>query len=81
MSDSDSDYFDIGENDGTMVDDDIDDVEPAPGRLGKGRGKDIEWVEVARYTGKSTYENSAFFLDIKKNFTMRRGRETDFTCK
>jgi hypothetical protein len=42
---------------------------------------------VARYTDKSTYENSAFFLDIKKNFTMRRGGENDFsdnehfTCK
>ena len=87
MSDSDSDYFDIGENDGTVVDDDIDDIEPAPDRSGKGRGKDIEWLEVARYTDKSTYENSAFFLDIKKNFTMRRSRETDFsdnehfTCK
>ena len=49
MSDSDSDYFDIGENDGTVVDDGIYDVEPAPDRSGKGRGKDIEWLEVEVY--------------------------------
>jgi hypothetical protein len=61
MSDSDIDYFYIGESDGTVVDEDIDDVVPAPKR-----------------SDKLTYENSAFFLDIKKKFTMRRGRETDF---
>ena len=49
MSDSESDYFDVGEKDKTMVDDD-DDVEPAHDRTGKGRGKDIEWLGVARYT-------------------------------
>ena len=87
MSDSDSDYFDIGESDDVRDDDDIERVEPAADRSGKGRGKDIEWLEVARYTGKVTYENSAFYLDIKKNFTMRKSRETDFsdnehfTCK
>ena len=32
-----------------LVDDD-DDVEPAHDRTGKGRGKDIEWLGVARYT-------------------------------
>jgi hypothetical protein len=79
MSDSDSDYVDIGEDDGTLVDDVNDDVEPALESSGKGRGKDIDWLEVARYMDKSAYENSAFYLDIRKNFTLRRCRETDFS--
>ena len=89
MSDSDSDYVDIAENDTVIVDDTNDNVETGPARVGqsKGRGKDIEWLEVARYIEKATYENSAFYLDIVKNFTMRKSRETElsdsehFTCK
>ena len=87
MSDSDSDYVDIGEADETLGDGATDEVETAIASSGTGRGKDIEWLEVARYMDKTAYETYAFYLNIKKNFTMRRSRETDFsdnehfTCK
>lgn len=86
MSDIDEDYVDVGEN--VLSDDINDNLETAAERTnGKKRGKDIEWLEVERFNDKSCYENSAFFLDIKTNFTMRRSRESEFsdsehfTCK
>ena len=48
MSDSDSDYVDIGEADETLGDGATDEVETAIASSGTGRGKDIEWLEVAR---------------------------------
>ena len=75
MSDSDDDYIDIGE-----VDDIVDDVEgnesEVPEKNGIGRGKDIEWVEIARFKDKAAFETSHYFLDIKKYFTLRQGRES-----
>jgi hypothetical protein len=86
MSDSDDDYIDIGE-----VDDIVDDVEgnesEVPEKNGIGRGKDIEWVEIARFKDKAAFETSHYFLDIKKYFTLRQGRESwysdseHYTCK
>ena len=60
MSDSDSDYVDIAENDTVIVDDTNDNVETARSGQSKGRGKYIEWLEVARYIEKATYENLPF---------------------
>ena len=86
MSDSDDDYIDIGE-----VDDIVDGVEgnesEVPEKNGIGRGKDIEWVEIARFKDKAAFETSHYFLDIKKYFTLRQGRESwysdseHYTCK
>lgn len=86
MSDSDDDYIDIGEED-----DIVDDVEgnesEVPEKNGIGRGKDIEWVEIARFKDKAAFETSHYFLDIKKYFTLRQGRESwysdseHYTCK
>jgi hypothetical protein len=86
MSDSDDDYIDIGEED-----DSVDDVEgnesEVPEKNGIGRGKDIEWVEIARFKDKAAFETSHYFLDIKKYFTLRQGRESwysdseHYTCK
>lgn len=85
MSDNDSDYVDVGEN--VLLDDRNENVEIVPRTGGKGRGRDIDWFEVEKYNDKAGFENSAFFLDIKKNFTLRRNKETEYsdsehyTCK
>ena len=76
MSDSDDDYIDIGE----VEDDTGDDIEEresgAQSKTGNGRGKDIEWVEMARFKDKAAFETSHYFLDIRKYFTLRQGRES-----
>ena len=87
MSDSDDDYIDIGE----VEDDTGDDIEEresgAQSKTGNGRGKDIEWVEMARFKDKAAFETSHYFLDIRKYFTLRQGRESwysdseHYTCK
>ena len=77
MSDNDSDYVDVGEN--VLLDDRNENVEIVPRTGGKGRGRDIEWFEVEKYNDKAGFENSAFFLDIKKNFTLRRNKETEYS--
>ena len=85
MGDSDEDYIDIGEE--VDIEDDTEESVGLPEKNGKSRGKDIEWIEIARYEDKAAYENSTYFLDIKKYFTMRKGRENcysdneHFTCK
>ena len=88
MSDIDSDdYVDVGEN--VLADDCNDNVDAVVTEKsgGKGRGRDIEWIEVERFSEKTMYENSPFYLDIKTNFTLRRARECEFsdtenfTCK
>ena len=82
MGDSDEDYIDIGED--HEIEDDTEGSLGLPEKNGKSSGKDIEWIEIARYDDKAAYEN---FLDIKKYFTMRKGRENcfsdneHFTCK
>ena len=86
MSSSDDDYVDIGEVT-SHVDDECSDEVVTSEKSGNGRGKDIEWVEIARFNDKAEYENSHYFLDIKKYFTMRKGRENwysdneHYTCK
>ena len=68
-------------------DEDNDEEQVISEKSGKGRGKDIEWIEIARFKDKAEYENSHYFLDIKKYFTMRKGRENwysdneHYTCK
>jgi len=87
MSDSDSDYIDIHENDKDSESSDSEKDTALPEKSSKGRGKDIQWIEIARYASKSSYEDSGYFHDIKKYFTMRKGRESEFsdtehfTCK
>ena len=39
------------------------------------QGKGIEKEEVSKFKDKAEYENSSYFLDIKKNLTVRKGRE------
>ena len=56
MRDYDSYYVDIGEEDETLGDGDTDEVETATESSGTGRGKDNEWLEVAPYMDKTTYE-------------------------
>ena len=87
MSDSDDDYIDIGEVDEDIVDDAEENDGATKDRTGKGRGKDIEWIEMARFKDKAAFETSHYFLDIKKYFTLRQGRESwysdneYYTCK
>ena len=92
MSDSDSDdYVDIA-NENLETDEEVDDfneVDQAQNNNSgrKGRGPDINWVEIAQYSNKSKYMESEYYKDIKDNFTKRRGRETEYadtehyTCK
>ena len=56
-SSSDDDYVDIGEVT-SHVDDDCNDEVVTSEKSGNGRGKDIEWVEIARFIEKAEYENS-----------------------
>ena len=73
MGDSDEDYTDIGDED--EIKDDTEGSLGLPEKTDKSRGKDIEWIEIARYEDKAAYENSTYFLDINKYFTTRKGRE------
>ena len=67
MSDIDDDFVDVGEN--VLNDDFNDNLENAAERTnGKGRGMDIEWLEVERFTDKSCYKNSAFFSGHQDQF-------------
>ena len=56
-------------------------------RTCRGRGKDIDWIEIASFAKNAEYKESEYFKDIDKNFTMRKARETfyadteHFTCK
>ena len=71
MSDSDSDdYVDIA-NENLETDDEVDDFNEVDearnnnsGR--KGRGPDINWVEIAQYSNKSKYMESEYYKDIKE---------------
>ena len=83
MSDSYNEYIDVGEEDDTseeIIDEVPTSVEPIC-------GKDIVWVEMARFNDKAEYENSVFYLDIRKYFTLRKPRENwysdneHYTCK
>ena len=76
MSDSDSDYIDIVED---VLDDQVENTDDRPQRKGKRRGADIDWVEIARFSKSDKYEESEYFKDIKKMFTMRKAR--DFLCR
>ena len=85
MSDSDNDYIDVGEEEEVNSSEEA--IEEVPNRVGCGRGKDIAWVEMARYKDKAEYENSVYHLDIRKYFTLRKPRENwysdneHYTCK
>ena len=77
-SDSDLDYVDVNDNE------EVENVPPK--RAGKGRGPDIEWIEIARFSNVDSYKESEYYDDIKEYFTMRKGRESYFadtlyTCK
>jgi hypothetical protein len=82
--DSDSDYIDIAEE--PLADEDVTEEEGTR-RTGRGRGKDIDWIEIARFANNAEYKESEYYKDIEKNFTMRKARETfyadteHFTCK
>ena len=66
MSDIDSDdYVYVGENVLADVCNDNVDAVVTEKSGGKGRGRDIEWIEVERFSDKAGYENSPFYLDIK----------------
>ena len=65
MSEFDNNYIDMGQEDDTS-EEIIDEVSD---RVGPDRGKDIAWVEMARFNDKAENENSVFYLDIRKYFT------------
>ena len=71
MSDFDNDYIDMGEEDDTS-EEIIDEV---PTRVEPTCVKDIAWVEMAKFNDKAEYENSVFYLDIRKYFKLRKPRE------
>ena len=76
MSDSDDDYIDIGEVDDDIVDDADESESGGQDKTGNGRGKDIEWIDMASLKDKAAYETSQYFLNIRKYFTLRQGRES-----
>ena len=84
MSDSDSDYVDIAEK--VVEEEPFDDTEQTA-RTGHGQGRDIDWIEIARYSDSVKYEESEYYKNIKIDFTLRKERETfyaetkHFTCK
>ena len=71
MSDSDDDYIDIGE---VEVENDVEESESGvQEKSSNGRGKDIEWIEMARFKDKAAYETSLYFLDIRGVFHPETG--------
>ena len=87
MSDSDSDYIDVHEEAKSSDEDECVDSQDNNPRKPGVRGRDILWVELSRYADKASYEQSGFYEDIKTCFTLRKGRESEFsdsehyTCK
>ena len=94
MGDSDDDYRDVGfENNALYVMDGNDATEHLArtskvNSLGKKvRGKDIEWIEVARYSTILEYKESLVYKEIKEKFSCMRKRSPEyadtehFVCK
>ena len=70
--DSDSDYIDIAEE--PLHEEGVTAEEAT--RTCRGPGKDIDWIEIARFANNAEYKESEYFKDIDKNFTVRKARET-----
>jgi hypothetical protein len=83
MSDSDSDYCDVGVDDFEETSNIVDNIENVRKKKtnenGKNvRGKDIKWLTVKTFENVSEYENSDLFKEIKTNFTLQRSRDPDY---
>jgi hypothetical protein len=83
MSDSDSDYRDVGTDDfenvtnvGGKQDNAKNKKTNANGR--KVRGKDINWMTIKKFENVEDYENSDLFPKLKSDFTLQRSRDPEY---
>ena len=60
MSDSDSDYIDIAEE---VLYEEVENTDARPQTKGKGRGVDIDWVEIARFAQYRCMESIVQFCE------------------
>ena len=94
MSDSDSDFFDVGLEQNSFVSNQIDVAAKTTTDRGntnskgkKVRGKDINWIEKERFETIVAYKESQTFQNIKEEFSCMRRRSPDyadtehFVCK
>ena len=83
MSDSDSDYCDVGSEDfesifdGASIQDNVQNKK-TNANGGKIRGKDINWMPVKTFDNVEDYEQSDLFKILKSDFTLQRSRDLDF---
>ena len=70
MGDSDDDYRDVGLENNALLTGDTNDSQPKKSNVNslgkKVRGKDIDWIEVARFTTILEYKESQIYKEIKE---------------
>ena len=81
MSDSDSDYCDVGADDFEirMADNyEVDKTKQTGGKSRGARGKDINWLPIFNFEEVEDYDNSKLFKLLKTKFTLQRSRDPDY---
>ena len=81
MSDSDSDYCDVGADFNEMEADESDNADTVPRARNagkKGRGKDIDWIPIQTFQNVDEYNDSDISIKLKKEFTLQRARDPDY---
>ena len=83
MSDSDSDYCDVGKEDFESIFDGAsiqDNVQKTKNNANGGKiwGKDINWMPVKTFENVEDYEQSDLFKILKSDFTLQRSRGPDY---
>ena len=83
MSDSDSDYCDVGIDvfeEASNVDKNLENVRRkktnASGK--RVRGKDINWMPIETFDNVDDYESSDLFKELKDKFTLQRSRDPEY---
>ena len=74
MSDSDSDYCDVGADFNEMEADESDNADTVPRARNagkKGRGKDIDWIPIQTFQNVDEYNDSDISIKLKKEFTLQ----------
>ena len=81
MSDSDSDYCDVGADDFEicMADNyEVDKTKQTGGKSRGARGNDINWLPILNFEDVEDYDNSELFKLLKTKFTLQRSRDPDY---
>ena len=78
MVDSDSDYFDLVEQE-NVIEDVNDAPRPRVNQDGQRvRGQDRPWIETSRFSNATEFKNSDIAKKLEADFTNRKTREYDF---